>query len=118
MLATNVRDEFIPLRTFLYRDEAIVARGLLLSAGILCYLENDHTLTANWCWNIALGGYRLMVPESVEEETREMLTAVELETPFEHSGQGRRGSRARWALGIGVLMSPVIESLALLTVLR
>lgn len=53
---------------FLYPVEAKVARALLVDAGIPCYLENEHTLSAVWSWAYALGGFRLVVPKSNEEQ--------------------------------------------------
>ena len=54
--------------TFLYPVEAKVARALLVDAGIPCYLQNEHTLSAVWSWAYALGGFRLVVPKSNEEQ--------------------------------------------------
>ena len=62
--------------TFLYPVEAKVARALLVDAGIPCYLLNEHTLSAVWSWAYALGGFRLVVPMSNEEEAVELLKTI------------------------------------------
>src|ERR1022692_3718082 len=46
--------------TFLYPDEALIARTLLRSAGIPSYLDNEYTLSVMWPWSNALGWLRLM----------------------------------------------------------
>ncbi len=53
-----------------------MARTLLVDAGIPCYLQNEHTLSAVWSWAYALGGFRLVVPMSNEEEARELLKTM------------------------------------------
>jgi hypothetical protein len=74
VLAINSEDiEFISAATFLFPDEAEVARALLRSADIHCYLENEHTLAKVWQWNVALGGLRLMVPAPLLEEVHAIL---------------------------------------------
>ena len=62
--------------TFLYPVEAKVARALLVDAGIPCYLQNEHTLSAVWSWAYALGGFKLVVPMSNEEQAVELLTTM------------------------------------------
>ncbi len=59
--------------TFLYPVEAKVVRALLVDAGIPCYLQNEHTLSAVWSWAYVLGGFRLIVPMSNEEQAAELL---------------------------------------------
>ena len=54
--------------TFLYPVEAKVAHALLVDAGIPCYLQNEHTLSAVWSWAYVLGGFRLVVPKLNEEQ--------------------------------------------------
>jgi len=56
------------MRSFLFPVEAKVARALLVDAGIPCYLQNEHTLSAVWSWAYALGGFRLVVPKLNEEQ--------------------------------------------------
>jgi hypothetical protein len=133
--SAGIGEPFVAAATFLFPDEAEVARGLLRSADILCYLENEHTLAKVWQWNVALGGLRLMVPASLSEQVYEILdeliseedlTAqagmeVELEireNSFRFFPHGRRGRRARTMLGIAVLFAPALETFRLLYVGR
>jgi Putative prokaryotic signal transducing protein len=48
-----------------YRDlaEAQVAKGVLDSAGIACYLRDENALRMQWVWSNLLGGVRLQVNE-------------------------------------------------------
>jgi hypothetical protein len=61
-------DRLVLIATFNIPDEANLARGLLESAGIPFYLQNEY---------VALGGIelRLMVPSAVEEQALEVLGA-------------------------------------------
>lgn len=52
-----------------YRDqaEAIMARSVLESAGIGCYLRDENTIRIDWLWSNLMGGIRLQVAaEDVE----------------------------------------------------
>lgn len=127
-------DELVCAATFLFPDEAEVARGLLRSAGILCYLENEHALNAVWPWSNCLGGLRLMVRASLLEEVREILYQEFAEEEFavqagpyvdsteeqDSTGKklGRNGGRVRMALALGILFSPSVEYLRILYVWR
>ena len=127
----DIADELVPVATFLFPDEAGIARALLRSADILCYLKNEHTLTAVWTWSYALGGLRLMVPASRIEDVHEILNATfseeelatqagmepqlgstEENTSVIH-GQGRSGGRARTVLAIALACSPSVDLLRL-----
>jgi len=122
----GIADEFVSAATFLFPDEAEVARALLRSGGILCYLANEHTLAKVWQWNVLLGGLRLMVPASLLEQVHEILSEVVAEEDltaqagfdartastearsYRVFGQGRKGGRARAMLGIAVLCAPAM----------
>ncbi len=124
-------DEFVSAANFLFPDEAGVARALLRSVDILCYLENEHTLTAVWTWSVALGGFRLMVPRSRIEQVHEILNEgmfkADLATEAGNEAQvgsseeeasmiregGRSGRRARTVLAIALLCSPAVDLLRL-----
>src|SRR5580658_6779646 len=121
-------DELVSAATFLFPEEAEVVRGLLRSGDILCYLENEHTLAKVWQWNVALGGVRLMVPASLSEQVRQILSetlsdeSLIAQDGFESSVEtsedtsvsllprGRRGGRARVMLAIAVLCAPAADS--------
>ena len=53
-----------------YRDlaGAVVARALLKSEGIECFLANENTVRMDWFWSNLLGGMRLQV--SAEDQAR------------------------------------------------
>jgi hypothetical protein len=125
----GIADEFVSAATFSFPDEAEVARALLRSCSILCYLANEHTLAKVWPWNVALGGLRLMVPASLLEQVHEILSEVVSEEDltaqagfdariasteaisYRFFTQGRNGGRARAMLGIAVLCAPVVDAL-------
>src|SRR5207244_2793573 len=123
----DVEDEFVVGATFLFPDEAGVARALLRSADILCYIENEHTLTAVWTWSCALGWLRLMVPASRREEVQEILGTMSSEEELTTQAgmepqlgsteqqslthRGRRGWRARTALAVALFCSPAVDLL-------
>lgn len=46
-----------------YRDqaEALMARSVLESAGIACYLRDENTIRIEWLWSNYMGGIRLQV---------------------------------------------------------
>ena len=67
------KDDMVSVATFLFPDEAKLARALLESASIPAYLENEHTLAANWMLTNAIGGLHLLVPSALAEEAREVL---------------------------------------------
>ncbi len=90
-------EPLVTVATYMFPDEAKVARALLQSASIRCYLANEHSLAAVWTWTIVLGGLRLMVPVSQAEEVREILAAVasdeEIETQSAAAGFTDVGDR-------------------------
>ena len=49
-----------------YRDqaEALMARSVLESAGIGCYLRDENTIRIEWLWSNYMGGMRLQVAEA------------------------------------------------------
>jgi len=59
-----------------YRDmpEAVVARAVLESAGIACYLRDENTVHMDWAISNAIGGMRLQVDTGDEAAAREILT--------------------------------------------
>lgn len=127
----DIEDEFVSAATFLFPDEAGVARALLRSVDILCYLENEHTLSAVWTWSVALGWFRLMVPRSrielVHEILNEVIFKADLATEAGKEalvgsseeevsmirGRGRSGRRARTVLAIALICSPAVGLLRL-----
>ena len=89
----EIVEDSVSAATFLYPDEAILARALLHSAGIPCYLDNEYTLSAMWPLSNALGWLRLMVSASLVEQVREILgeTVSEEELSARNQTGGRDG---------------------------
>lgn len=58
-----------------YRDasEAIVARALLESEGIACFLQDENLVRMDWLWSNLIGGMRLKVLSSDEATARALL---------------------------------------------
>jgi hypothetical protein len=65
-----------------YRDlsEAIVARSVLESAGLFCFLQDENTIRMDWGWSNALGGLRLQVAEHDAARAYELLSQPRPET--------------------------------------
>jgi len=57
-----------------YRDqaEALLARSVLESAGIPCFLRDENTIRMEWIWSNYMGGIRLQVAE-VDVEAAEAI---------------------------------------------
>ncbi len=73
-----------------YRDlsEAIVARSLLESAGIVVYLYDENLVRLDWQVSNFIGGIRLQVEEADEQAARELLAMPVPESiPFAEWGQ-------------------------------
>ena len=104
---------FVCLSTYLFPGEAAIASTVIHSSGIPCYLENDRIITSVWAWNYAVGGIRLMVPESSFESARLLLTH---DTLAEDPSPKPLRKRARACLVLCILLSPAINSLRLVYV--
>ncbi len=55
--------KLIAVRRFRDLPEALVAKGMLDSAGVKCFLSDENTVRMDWLWSNALGGVRLWVRE-------------------------------------------------------
>jgi hypothetical protein len=53
----------IALRRFSFLPGALIAKGVLDSAGVRCFLTDENTIRMDWLWSNALGGVRLWVRE-------------------------------------------------------
>lgn len=65
--------KLVILRRFRDLPEALLAKGLLDSESIKCYLSDENTLAMNWMWSNALGGVRLWVKDEDVPRATEML---------------------------------------------
>jgi hypothetical protein len=64
----------IALRRFSFLPEALVAKGVLDSAGVRCFLTDENTVRMDWLWSNALGGVRLWVREDDLPEAATLLS--------------------------------------------
>lgn len=121
--------------TYLYPAEAKVARGLLQSASIRCYLENEHSLSIVWIWTNAFCGLHMRVPVSAAGEARDIIhRALSDDAVDEPVNEVRdeeekfsplnvidpRGRCRRWLLVLAILLfaSPNVNYLYLFIVFR
>lgn len=51
----------IVLRRYLWLADALLAKSILDSAGVECFLADEHTIRMNWLWSLAIGEVRLWV---------------------------------------------------------
>lgn len=65
--------KLVALRRFRDLPGALVAKGLLDSAGIKCFLSDENTVRMDWLWSNALGGVRLWVTEDDLPESADLL---------------------------------------------
>jgi hypothetical protein len=65
--------KLVALRRFRDLPGALVAKGLLDSAGIKCFLSDQNTVRMDWLWSNALGGVRLWVREDDLPESAVLL---------------------------------------------
>ena len=71
--AAAEQQEPVCVGKFSFPHEAEVARTLLEAEGIECFIENGYTVNANWLWSNAVGGVRVMVKPSDEENAKLLL---------------------------------------------
>jgi hypothetical protein len=77
--------QWVVAETYSFPYEAQIAKIQLEAAEIPARIENEHTINMDWLYSNALGGVRLLVPESYAEEAKGLLTqdfSQELEQQF------------------------------------
>jgi hypothetical protein len=79
---TSASRTLVTIRTFRDLGEAFVTRGLLESAGIACHLQDENLIRADWLLSNVIGGARLQVAASDEEQALEILSQP-IPTSFE-----------------------------------
>jgi hypothetical protein len=75
------------IREFMFVPDALVAKSILDSAGVKCFLSDETTIRMDWLWSNALGGVKLWVREEdvetavalLEEESLNKSTAESVE---------------------------------------
>lgn len=61
------------IREFTFVPDALVAKSILDSAGIKCFLSDETTIRMDWLWSNALGGVKLWVREEDAETAAALL---------------------------------------------
>ncbi len=70
-------ESLVTVRTFTYVHEAAMAKSLLQSQDIYCFLKDEFTIQANPFYSNALGGVKLQVPASEAQRAATILEANE-----------------------------------------
>lgn len=63
---------FVTVATFSYAHESTIARALLESHGILCFVRDEHTMYIQPFFS-AVAGIKLQVSSEDEEDARKIL---------------------------------------------
>lgn len=63
----------ITVASFSLPYEAQLARSKLESEGIPAFVADEHTINMQWLYSNALGGVRVLVPDSCAETARDIL---------------------------------------------
>lgn len=77
----------VVLRQFRDVPAALLAKSILDSAAIECFLANVNTIRLDWLWSNALGGVKLLVREGDVEAADELLDQKRVEG-FDVEGMG------------------------------
>jgi hypothetical protein len=57
--------------------QANIVRGRLEAEGVPAIIANEHTITADWTYSLALGGVRIMVPPQYLTEAKEIIRQID-----------------------------------------
>ena len=79
--------KLVMVRRFRDLPDALVAKGVLDSAGIESFLGNDNVVRMDWYWSNILGGIKLMVRGEDEEAATAVLNAP-IPSEFDVEGAG------------------------------
>jgi hypothetical protein len=73
--AGSQREHSGPVRVGRYRDsgEAMIAKSMLDSAGIECFLADENLVRLDWFYSNLIGGIKLMVREEDADTARKLL---------------------------------------------
>ncbi len=75
--------KIVILRRYTSAPEALVAKSVLDSAGIECFLGDENMIRMDWFWSNALGGVKLCVLEEDAEAAAALLEQGHPETYHE-----------------------------------
>jgi len=104
-------------------EQATIARGLLQSAGIDCFLADENMVRMDWFWSNMIGNMRLLVREEDAEAATEILAQPIPQTfstgeggePFEQPMCPKCGSLdiqfAGWDRGVSLAAAYVLAPL-------
>jgi hypothetical protein len=67
--------------------EALLAKSVLDSGGIECFLADENTIRMDWLWSNAMGGIRLCVKDVDADAAGQLLDQARMEA-FEAEGTG------------------------------
>jgi len=80
------------VRKFLNVQEAQLAKSLLESAGIVCFLADENTVRMDWLWSNAIGGVKLLVRQEDAAAAADLLDQSQAETT-DAEGEGEEQPR-------------------------
>jgi hypothetical protein len=69
-------ESLVVVDTYNYPLQAHLARTKLESEGIEGFVADEHMITANWLYSIAVGGVKLWVKESDAEKAMQVLESI------------------------------------------
>jgi hypothetical protein len=72
-IANQEDAKLVAVRRFRDLPDALLAKGLLDSENIKCFLSDENTVRMDWLWSNALGGVRLWVREEDVQQAVELL---------------------------------------------
>lgn len=64
---------FVTVATFTYAHESMIAKAMLESNGILCFVRDEHTMYIQPFFSATGGGIKLQVNSEDEEDARQIL---------------------------------------------
>jgi Putative prokaryotic signal transducing protein len=79
-LQDSEHPRLVTLRQFRDLPEALLARSILDSAGIDCFLQDENTIRLDWLWSNAMGGVKLLVKEEDASDAANLLDQKPLES--------------------------------------
>ncbi|HEY2038916.1 MAG TPA: DUF2007 domain-containing protein [Edaphobacter sp.] len=70
---SDLYQDLVTIRRYRDLSEAIVARGVVESAGIFCFLKDENLVRLDWQMSNLIGGISLQVPREEAEQAEEIL---------------------------------------------
>lgn len=80
-------DPFILIRRFRDLPDALLAKSVLDSADLNCFLFDENLVRLDWLWSNLLGGVKLCVPR---EQAQEAAALLDQQIPEEFSIDGEQ----------------------------